>query len=93
MRFFDLFGTYFPNASKTCLIVKPLYLWKAAGALFCGTGVIITDASRCHLSSRLGTDDFVKGVFRTRCLCGWEVPFSVEYAFTCPCGRFLSLPQ
>jgi len=78
VRFFDLFGTYFPNASKTCLIVKPQHLWKAR-ALFRGTGVIITDAGRCHLSSGLGTDDFVKGVFKTRCLCGWEMPFSVSF--------------
>ena len=50
---------YFPNSSKTCLIMKPQHLRKAR-ALFHGTGVVITDAGRCHLGSALNTDDFVK---------------------------------
>jgi len=50
---------YFPNASKTCLIMKPQHLQKAR-ALFCGTGVVVTDAGRHHLGSALGTDVIVK---------------------------------
>jgi len=49
---------YFPNAMKTCLVVKPQYLHKAR-ALLQGTGVIITDAGKHHLGSALGTDEFL----------------------------------
>jgi len=44
---------YFPNAVKTCLIVKPQYLRKAR-VLFLGTGVVITDSGRGHLGSAFG---------------------------------------
>ena len=49
---------YFPNAVKTCLIVKPQHLRKAR-ALFHGTGVVITDAGKRHLGSAIGTNDFL----------------------------------
>ena len=44
---------------KTCIIVKPQHLPKAR-ALFCGTGVVITDAGKRHLGSALGTDEFLQ---------------------------------
>ena len=49
---------YFPNAVKTCLIVKPQHLRKAR-ALFHGTGVVITAAGKRHLGSAIGTYDFL----------------------------------
>ena len=46
---------YFPNAIKTCIIVKPQHLRKAR-ALYRGTDVVITDVGKRHLGSALGTD-------------------------------------
>ena len=56
---------YFPNAVKTCLIVKLQHLRKAR-ALFWGTGVVITDASKCHLGSALGTDEFLNSYVQNK---------------------------
>ena len=49
---------YFPNAAKTCFIVKPCFV-RHANALFRGTGDVITDAGRHHLGFAVGSDDFV----------------------------------
>jgi len=50
--------SYYPNATKTCLIVKCQRLRKAR-ALFRGTGVVVTDDGKRHLGSALGTDEFL----------------------------------
>ena len=49
---------YYPNATKTCLIVKFQHLRKAR-ALFQGMGVVITDDGKRHLGYALGTDEFL----------------------------------
>ena len=54
---------YFPNAIKTCLIVKPQHLRKA---LFWGTGVVITDAGKRHLGSTLGADEFLNSYVQNK---------------------------
>ena len=56
---------YFPNAVKTCLIVKPQHLHKAR-ALFWGIGVVITDAGKRHLGSALGTDEFLNSYVQNK---------------------------
>ena len=50
---------YYPNASKTCLIVKEEKLPLAA-SLFEGTGVSIAKDGKRHLGAALGSDSFVK---------------------------------
>ena len=50
---------YYPNASKTCLIVKEEKLTLAA-SLFQGTGVSVAKDGKRHLGAALGTDSFVK---------------------------------
>ena len=50
---------YYPNASKTWLIVKEENL-KEATTLFEGTGVAITTEGRRHLGATIGTHDFVE---------------------------------
>ena len=57
---------YFPNAVKTCLIVKPQHL----RTLFYGSGVIITESGRRHLGSALGTNDFMKSYVQNKVLLG-----------------------
>ena len=63
-RFGPDFG-YFPNPSKTCLIVKPSFVHRAR-TLFRGMGVIISDSGKRHLGSVLGSDDFVAGYVRDK---------------------------
>jgi len=60
---------YFPNAVKTCLIVKPQNIHKAR-TLFHGTGVIIADTGKRHLGSVLGTNYFMKSYAQIRFLLG-----------------------
>ena len=50
---------YYPNASKTWLIVKEENLEEAT-TLFEGTGVAITAEGRRHLGAAIGTHDFVE---------------------------------
>jgi len=60
----DLTG-YFPNPSKTCLIVKPSFVHQAK-TLFCGTGVIVSDSGKHHFGSGLGTNNFFDGYVRDK---------------------------
>ena len=48
---------YYPNASKTSLIVKPEFLG-AANKVFGGTGVNVTADGRRHLGAALGCRSF-----------------------------------
>ena len=50
---------YYPNAAKTCLIVKPTLL-RQAKAIFHGSGVVITDSGK-RIGSAIGTPAFVEG--------------------------------
>jgi len=50
------------------LIVNPQYLRKAR-SLFHGTGVVTTDASKHHLGSALGTNEYQTGYGQS--LHGW----------------------
>ena len=45
---------YFPNPSKTCLIVKPSH-YGAAVSIFSGLGVLITAKGKHYLGAALGT--------------------------------------
>ena len=53
-----LFG-YYPNSSKTCLIVKPEHL-RNAEVQFQGTGVQITTQGQRHLGVPLSSKSFVE---------------------------------
>ena len=48
---------YYPNASKTYLIVKPEYV-NAAKSQFEGTGVIVTTDGKRHLGAAIGSLEF-----------------------------------
>ena len=52
------FYGYYPNASKTWLVMKEAHLQEAA-TLFDGTGVHITAQGRPHLGAALGTPSYV----------------------------------
>ena len=54
----SLYG-YYPNTSKTWLIVKPAYL-SNAHALFDGTGVQITVEGKRHMGAALGSHLFAE---------------------------------
>ena len=50
---------YFPNAAKTCLIVKPDQL-NFAQTLFNGTNIQISCEGQCHLGAAIGTSSFTE---------------------------------
>ena len=50
---------YFPNPSKTCLVVKEESA-KMAKEVFQGTGISITEEGKRHLGAALGTQGFVE---------------------------------
>ena len=60
---------YYPNASKTWLIVKEASLEEAT-ALFQGTGVSITVEGKRHLGAAIGTSSFVENYVRRK-VSGW----------------------
>ena len=60
---------YYPNASKTWLIVKEANLEEAT-ALFQGTGVSITVDGRRHLGAAIGTHSFVENYVQRK-VSGW----------------------
>ena len=61
---------YFPNPSKTCLIVKPAF-YNAAVSIFGNSGVMITAEGKRHLGAALGTDSFVN-LFVTQTVSVWK---------------------
>ena len=50
---------YYPNASKTCLIVKPAHE-NAANEIFAGSGMTISTKGNQHLGAALGSRTFVE---------------------------------
>ena len=50
---------YFPNASKTTLVVKPEYIEEAT-EMFEGSGIIITPGGQKILGAALGMTTFIK---------------------------------
>ena len=60
---------FYPNASKTWLIVKEANLEEAT-ALFQGTGVSITVDGRRHLGAAIGTRSFVENYVQRK-VSGW----------------------
>ena len=75
---------YFPNAVKTCLIVKSQHLHRAR-ILFRGTGVVITDVGKRHLGSALGTVEFLNSYVQNRVpLWVGEIEKLSEIAITQP---------
>ena len=81
---------YFPNAVKTCLIVKQQHLCKTK-TLFHGTGVIITDSGRHHLGSALGMNEFLKSYVQNK-VSTWvsEMETLAEMAITQPQAVYAS---
>ena len=61
---------YFPEASKSWLVVKPS-LEEKAKQVFAGTGVKITSEGRKYLGSPIGTKDFVKS-FVSNMVADWK---------------------
>ena len=61
---------YYPNASKTHLIVKPSYL-SSAEELFSGSSVIISDRGHKYLGSAIGTTSFVEAYVNEK-VKNWE---------------------
>ena len=62
---------YFPNTSKTCLIVKPSFAHQAK-TLFFGTGIIVSDSGKRYLGSVLGTNNFFAGYVRNK-VASWAL--------------------
>ena len=60
---------YYPNPSKTWLIVKDSNL-KEATTLFQGTGVSITAEGKRHLGAAIGTNSFVESYVKRK-VSGW----------------------
>lgn len=57
-RIGPLYG-YYPNASKTCLLVKPHHE-HAANEIFAGSGITISTKGNRHLGAALGSRTFVE---------------------------------
>ena len=81
---------YYPNATKTCLIVKSQHLCKAR-VLFWGTGVVITDDGKCHPGSALGTDEFLISYVRDK-VSSWvgEIEKLSDIAVTQPQAAYVA---
>ena len=75
---------YFPNASKTVLIVKPEHL-AAAESIFANTNIQITAQSQRHLGAALGTRSFT-GAYVSQKVATWtaEVTALASVASTRP---------
>ena len=75
---------YFPNASKTVLIVKPEHL-AAAELVFAGTNIQITAQGQQHLGAALGTHSFTEA-YVTQKVATWtaEVCAPASVATTRP---------
>ena len=57
---------YFPNASKTWLVVKSQNLASAASTTFADTGVQVTSVGRPYLGAAIGTRDFVHSYIESK---------------------------
>ena len=81
---------YFPNAVKTCLIVKPQHL-RRARTLFRGMGVVITDVGKSHVGSALATVEFLNSYVQNR-VSSWvgEIEKLSEIAITQPQAAYMA---
>ena len=82
---------YFPNASKTWLIVKERNL-KQVKQLFQGTGVVITPEGKRHLGSAIGSHSFVESYVEGK-VSEWkrELEHLSEIAMTQPQAAYATL--
>ena len=64
LQFGPNFG-YFPNPSKTCLVVKEVF-YDAAVKMFRGSGISITVDGKWHLGGALGSPSFVTSFIKEK---------------------------
>ena len=82
---------YYPNATKTWLIVKEGHL-EEARTIFEGTGVAITAEGKRHLGAVIGTPTFVESYVRQK-VAGWihEIETLSSIAITQPHAAYAAL--